>query len=1329
MQIGDKMSGRHGNKGIVTKILPDHEMPQDNNGDAVQVLLSPAGIPSRMNIGQVLETAASKIAKKTGKPYLINNFDANTDYSQQVKDDLKKHKLSDTEELFDPESGKSLGPILVGEQFCLKLDHQAEKKVTARSVGKTGAGGYNIDTGQATKGSGVPGGGQKVGQLDTYALLAHGAKANLREMSTYKSDKNQEDVWVAVMTGRPLPAPRVSTTMLNFQDYLKGMGISMDRKGDKYVLSPMTDKQTEHMAGGKKGQIKFPAKGLKAKGGLTEEEKGGLFDQKITGGLEGTKWSYISLDRKMPNPVFEKAIKSLLGLKDEEFEDLVGPDLENGKSGFEVIEQGLSKINVKKELKQTQNSLHTLKGSALNKAYRKVRYLKALDELKISPVDAYLNKSIPVLPPRLRPIKIGFDGSQIVDDYNYLYLNLGQMNDQIKNMDKAMPKSLKEDQYASMYDAIRALKMSGMDQGSGNKKRHYTGIMERMSGKGKQPKKSYFQDKVVGKRQDLSGRSVIIPEPELNLDEVAIPKIMAMEMYKPFVVKEMVRNLSARSPLDALMKIKKNEPSATKALERVFEERPVLMKRDPALHKFSVQAFKPVLTDGKAVKIHPLVCGGFNADFDGDTHALYVPVTQEAVEEAKQKMMPSKNLFSPTHYGLMPVPSQDAVIGLYLATKWGKKVNFTAMKESDAADAIKANRVKPSDVIKYMGKDTTAGRLLLHMGLPKAMKPHQKLLFDPEFVLAKGKMKEILKEIAESHPDEYRVAADHFKRYGHGLAYTEGASVSLNNFHDGYKLRDEILNRRKFNYKGKMTTIKAEEARIRKTVKNPAQRDKQIVDLYNFARKQIESIGKSAYGKSNNRMYDWVTSGAKGNWNQISQMMMAPLLVQDPSKKEVPVPITKSFGEGLPISQYWASLHGARKGTIDRASGTSDPGALTKDLVNTVIGYHVTMEDCGTKKGVMLSTKETDMDGRVLAQDLKLKDGTIIRRGTALTTMELNRIKNSKITQAVVRSSLQCEARKGICQKCFGINEKGKFHAIGTNIGTIAGHAIGEPVTQMQMRTFHTGGVGGDGLTDYFQAAKDLFNVPQKLRGSAVLAKDGGTITAIKKRMDGTGGRDVLINNKAHYVPAERSLLKTTVIGAQVKAGEALTDGRPNPHEILSTTGSMPKVRNHITSSLMEAYAGDTRRRNVETVIKAMTNITRINNPQNETDIIRGQYMPLTEIEHRNKERRMKGLPEIKHAPELKPMNKVPLTAQEDFLARLNYQRLEDTYREGAAQMWSSDIHGHPIAGIAHGAEFGYKSLDPNQKSGILTNKVQSQQLGGNSPFNTSTFSTSPYFK
>ena len=1321
MEIGDKLSGRHGNKGIVTKILPNHEMPKDKDGKHVQILLSPAGVPSRMNPGQLLETAASKIAKKTGKPYVIENFAPGIDYMQKIKDDLKKHGLSDTEELFDPETGDSLGQVMVGDQYILKLDHQAEKKVTARSTGLTGATGYT-DTGQPTKGSGVPGGGQKVGQLDTYALLAHGARHNLREMATYKSDVEQSEVWKAVMTGSPLPAPKVPTSMLNFQGYLRGMGIDMSKKGDDYTLSPLTDKQTIGIAGGAKGKIKFPAKALYAKGAMTVEEKNGLFDTNITGGLKGKKWSYIDLEKKMPNPSFEHAIKGVLQLKDAEFEELVGGDLINGKSGFDIIEQRLSKVNVKKDIKEVEANIGKLKGSDLNKAYKRLRYLKALDKLGLSPQEAYLNKALPVIPPVLRPIKIGFDGKQIVDDFNYLYLNIGQMNEQLRTMDKATPEKEKQKQYADMYDAVRALKMNGMDQGSGSKARHYTGLMEKMTGKGKQPKNSYFQDKVVGKRQDLSARSVIIPEPDLKLDQVGIPKTVAMELYKPFVVKEMVRNLSAEHPLEALMKIKQNDPVAVKALEKVFDERPVIMKRDPALHKFSMQAFHPKLTDGKAIKIHPLVCGGFNADFDGDQMALYVPVSDTAVNEAKEKMMPSKNLFSPTTYGIMPTPSQDAVLGLYLATKWGKKKNVMISKPEDIYPLLKRRQVKPTDVVKYMGKETTIGRLLLHDGLPKGMQPNQRLLFDKSYKMTKGKMKDMLTEVAKKHPEEYKRVADHFKMHGFNMAYSQGASMSLNDFHDGHKLRDEILQKRKFMYKGRNTTIKDEEARIRRTIKNPKKRDDAIVELYTFARGKIESIGKKAYEGKGNRMYDWALAGARGNWNQMSQMTMAPLLVTDPAKKDVPVPITKSFGEGLPISQYWASLHGARKGTIDRAQGTADPGALTKDLVNTVIDYHITINDCGTQRGALLSTgiganaisnESEDLIGRFTAKQIKLKGGDIIPRNTLLNGGHLSRIKNSKIRQIVVRTPLQCEARKGICQKCFGNNETGKLHALGTNIGTIAGHSLGEPVTQMQMRTFHTGGVGGAGLTDYFQVAKDLFKVPKKLRGSATISTVSGAVSSIKKRTDGTGGHDVYIGTKAHYVPADREVLPNIKVGAQVKTGEALSSGRVNPHDLLNNTKSMSKVRNHITGSLMGAYAGDCRRRNVETVIRAMTNVTRIDDPGAHSDLNRGQYTSLSEIEHRNKEAKATGQALIQHTPTLKPMDKVPITVQEDFLGRLNYQRMKDTYLEGAAQQWSSNIHGHPIAGIAHGAEFGFKLPKGTQNPPQTNNPFAPPKLPG----------------
>jgi len=1307
MQIGDKMSGRHGNKGIITKILPNDEMPRDAKGKHVEVLQSPAGIPSRMNPGQVLETAIAKSALKRGKPFVVDNFSPGTDYMQDVKDTLKKDGISDTEELFDPETGRSIGKIFVGHQYTLKLDHQAEKKVTSRSTRLTGAGGYST-TGQPTTGSGVPGGGQKIGQLDSYAMLAHGANANLREMATFKSDENQSNVWAAVMTGRPLPAPKVSTSMNQFQDYLKGMGISMAKKGDEYTLSPITDKQAVAIAGGKSGEIKFASKALYAKEGKTILEKGGLFDPKITGGLEGDRWSYIPLAKRFPNPVFEKPIKSLLDMKDSDFEGMISKKVSNGQSGFDVIASRLDKIDVEKELAKAKREIKKAKGSELNKKYRKIRYLKALKANNLKASDAYLNKSLPVLPPKLRPIKVGFDGKQVVDDLNNLYLMIGQMNGQIKEMDKGTPVGIKQEQMADMYDAIRALKLNGMDQGVGTKARHYRGIMERMTGKAAgQPKHSFYQSKVIAKRQDLSARSVIIPEPDLNFDEVGVPKVIAMELYKPFVVKEMVSSMMAAHPLDALKKIKENDPNAVKALEKVFESRPVLMKRDPSLHKFSIQAFKPRLTDGKAIKIHPLVVGGFGADFDGDQMALFVPVSQEAVQEAKESMMPSKNLFSNTNYGVMHTLGQDGVIGIYKATKFGKKISKTYNTEEDAQRELKAGKVGATDIVKFKGRDTTVGRIVIHKGLPKQMKPDTKLLYDRNYLLDKRRQKALFTVIAKQYPESYGKSADHFMKLGHRLAYTEGASFSLNDFHDTRQVRDNVLKK-----------YKAKEATIRRTTANAKSRDKKIVDLYKPAVGELQRAGEAFHKKRNNGMYEWVRSGAKGSWGQFGQMTMAPMLVQDPSKKEVAVPITKSFGEGLPISQYWAGLHGARKGTIDKASGTADPGAFSKDIQNTTMSYKITMSDCRTTKGVNMPIGDEDIDGRVTAADVKNLSGMpILRKGVVVTKSDIVTLRKAKILTVKVRSSLYCKARIGICQQCFGHAPNGNFYPMGTNIGVIAGHAMGEPTTQMQMRTFHTGGAAGASSSslDSFASTKDVLNMPAKLKGSGIVASTTGTIDSIRKRMDGTGGTDVVVAGRSHYIPPERTLVRGIKVGTHVMAGKLLTDGRVNPHHLLAATGDIRQVRSQMSSDLQTLFAGDTRQRNIETVVRALTNVTRINDPGGEREFTRGQYSSLSEVEYRNKQLKAKGMGLISHTPTLKPISQVPITVQEDFLARLNYQRLQDTYQEGAAQGWSSDIHGHPMAGMAHGAEMGFKTTTIDENGNIV--RKSTNRTGGRFTF------------
>jgi DNA-directed RNA polymerase subunit beta' len=537
--------------------------------------------------------------------------------------------------------------------------------------------------------------------------------------------------------------------------------------------------------------------------------------------------------------------------------------------------------------------------------------------------------------------------------------------------------------------------------------------------------------------------------------------------------------------------------------------------------------------------------------------------------------------------------------------------------------------------------------------------------------------------VARVSPQHFQVTVDAWKDHGNRLSFLNGSSFSLNDFHDGKNFRDYFL--------GKYQKREQEIRRSRKPMKV---KDQEVIALYEEARAELKKNGEERYNRQgNNRVWEWAVSGARGGWNQFSQLVFGPMLVQDPEKKNVPVPITKSYGEGLPLAQYWASMHGARKGTLDRAAGTREPGALTKDIINTVINYQVSSEDCGTTKGVSMSPADKDATDRYLAKKVELKDGTSIEAGTLLTSTLTTRIQNSGVNQIIVRSPLHCQMQRGICAKCFGLNEKGRHHDIGTNVGVIAGHALGEPVTQLTMRTFHTGGVSGPGdVVDAFQRVKDLFRVPETLPNEAALSTVTGTVEAV--RPDPRGGYSVFIAGKEHRVVTGKPLPNIHV-GAQVQRGQALSEGPINPKHLLAQTRNMSKVRAYMTDEIDTAYGGMVRRRNIETVVKAMTNLTHVNSAPAESGMMRGQTVPLSEVEAFNAEARAAGRPTITHTPQLRSMTQVPLSGQEDWMARLNYQRMKETYQEGAAQGWASDIHGHPIPGLAHGAEFGMRPFTP----------------------------------
>ena len=414
MQVGDKLAGRYGNKGIVSAIIPDKEMPRTKGGQAIEIVLNPTGVPGRMNVGQILETAASKIVDKTGKPYVVQNFGGADDMVEKVQKELRANKLSDKEELIDPITGKSLGRVMTGKQHILKLVHQVDKKFQV-SPGMSLIGdparskdSYDLNL--------QPSKGQRIGTLGMYALLAHGAKANLREMQTWKSEGEDKEtdpakkwpsqhlqVWTALQTGQPLPTPKPTFAYRKFEDLLRATGVNIEKQGHELILSPMTDKDIVGLAGSR--VITKPGEQLEAKidkkTGELKTRKGGLFDPKLTGGHGGKKWSRIPLAEPMPNPIFEAPIRAITGLKQQDFADLVSGKkginskgvVQDYKAGMETggkaIETLLNKVDVKKDLKAATDVLNKAPASQVDNALKKVKYLQALDKLGMTPSEAY----------------------------------------------------------------------------------------------------------------------------------------------------------------------------------------------------------------------------------------------------------------------------------------------------------------------------------------------------------------------------------------------------------------------------------------------------------------------------------------------------------------------------------------------------------------------------------------------------------------------------------------------------------------------------------------------------------------------------------------------------------------------------------------------------------------------------------------------------------------------------------------------------------------------------------------------------------------------------
>ena len=1275
-QIGDKLTNRYGGKGIITKIIPDGEAPHTEDGEPVDILLNPHGVVTRINPSQILETAAAKVAEKTGKRYMVDNF-SGENHVGRVAADLAKAGIEDTEELYDPHSKKSLGKVLVGPQYILKLSKQATSQFSARSEGKYDANESPLQGGED--------GAKALDMLAFYSMLAHGSRANLREMATYKASKNPEFWrWVAAgsRSGLVKPPPTPTFAYRKFEAYLKGAGVNVQRRGSKVVLGPMTDIETTNLSSGEvKDAVFKKAKNL-------EDERGGLTDPMIFG-LEKNRWGHIELAEPMPNPIFEDPIKRLTGLKAAQYDSLVkgerfiNPETgewndKEGLTGGKAVQHLLKKIDVDKELATWTDAAKRSKSSAkLDEANKRLKYLHALKKLGIRPEDAYVRTKLPVLPPQFRPIVELPDGTLSNPGLNTLYRDVELINKELEWQKDVpfLPEDARGKLRKDLYDGIKALSGLGSPIAFYPEKRRPKGIITQL--KGEPAKKGFFQYNVLRRRQNLVGRGTIIPDPKLGVDEVGLPEEMSWSLYEKFVIRRLV-NSTGKSPFDAAEEVRKRTPGARAALEAELASRPVLLNRAPSLHKFSVLAFKPRITDGKAVKIPPLVVKGFNADFDGDAMNVHVPVLPDAVREA-ERMLPSNNLYHPGTGRIMIRPQNEAALGLFM-----------------------------------ISRDPKARDQMLEL-LPDELKEKYATT-----TLTSNNLSALMKDLAEAMPRDHGKIVDKLKALGDEHTYRSGFTIGIKDLLPDIPEKEAIFAK----------TTRA----LGKINKKKVGGEELATEVVAAANKELDEAVNRRLGEQNNNLHLMVRSGARGNVNQLKQIVSAPFMINDYRGNASSIPIMKSFSEGLPFSDYWSTLYGARSVAVDKQLQTAQPGAFNKDIMASAVTNVVSGDDCKVDRGVLLSIKEqcADIEDRFLAKDIRSGGTVIARAGSLVTTGLLNTLRERKVPNVEVRSPLTCNMPEGTCSKCYGLDEHGQPPGIGSNIGAKSGQALSEPLTQMTMRTFHTGGIAGTrGIVSGYEKIDKLFKMHDIKRGRATLAMKDGKVEKVRAAA-GKTGKNVWVAGKKHFVPQELWDPGKARLGSTLAKGDIMSFGIAQPQDLADLKGILP-AQEYISDQVQKAYQEQgvpIKRRAIETVMRSVANTTKVLDP-GDSAFIYGDVAPTTVVEHFNRQSLgMKSVEEavghalledvpgvrkgatvstrvqkvlerlgkeevevgprpIVHKPFLKGIERIPIL-RDDWMSQMGYRDIAKALIEGATKVKESDLHGFaPVPAFAYGAEFG----------------------------------------
>ncbi len=1052
--------------------------------------------------------------------------------------------------------------------------------------------------------------------------------------------------------------------------------------------------------------------------------------------------SYIVLDAG-ETPLEYKQV-----LTEQEYDEAVdayGSNAFKVGMGAEAIQQLLKEIDLEKEYTELKNDLKSSTGQKRARIIKRLEVVEAFRESGNKPEWMILTV-IPVIPPDLRPM-VQLDGGRFAtSDLNDLYRRIINRNNRLRRLlELGAPDIIVRNEKRMLQEAVDGLIDNGRRgravTGPGN--RPLKSLSDMLKGKS-----GRFRQNLLGKRVDYSGRSVIVVGPELKIYQCGLPKEMAIELFKPFVMKELVANGTAQNIKNAKKMVERqNKKEVWDVLEDVIKEHPVMLNRAPTLHRLGIQAFEPILVEGKAIKLHPLVCTAYNADFDGDQMAVHLPLTAEAQAECRFMLLSPNNLLKPSDGAPVAVPSQDMVLGIYYLTmeklrdytKDGvKAVNKKAYKDMEAIKAdVNADKIAMDDYIAfedvnddnrhvistardlighyypsenhallaYENKQitlhqaiyvyrnitledgsvaegvvkTTAGRIIFNEIIPQDLgfidrtNPENVLKYEIDYHVGKRELKKILEKVINTHgATRTAEVLDDIKAMGYKYSTRAAMTVSIS---------DMTVPPQKPEMIAQAEADVAEVARkFKRGLLTDEERYRDVVRIWQKTDDALKDALLDGLDKYNN-IFMMADSGARGSDKQIKQLAGMRGLMADTTGRTIELPIKSNFREGLDVLEYFMSAHGARKGLSDTALRTADSGYLTRRLVDVSQEIIVRESDCneGQDREIPgmwveafmngrqeIESLEERITGRFSCYDIKTADGEmIVKANHMITPKRAARVVNegvdengNEITKVKIRNILSCRSHLGVCAKCYGANmATGQAVQVGEAIGIIAAQSIGEPGTQLTMRTFHTGGVAGGDITQGLPRVEELFEA-RKPKGLAIISEIAGKVEIKETKKK----REVVVTNaetgdsKTYLIPYGSRIHKAIIDGVTIEAGQELTEGSINPHDLLAIKGPRA-VQDYMLKQVQQAYRTqgvDINDKHIEVIVRQMLKKIRVEN-NGDTDWLPGSLVDLLDFEEMNEKLAAEGKELVEGERVLLGITKASL-ATNSFMSAASFQ-------------------------------------------------------------------------